>query len=211
MKTRRIFYIYSQRFKPYLTETEKKPFTYIGLTLFSLSFFSAFAIRPALIAITDLRHQIELTREIDADLQTKLRNISRARPIYERIEEDIPLIEEALPREKPLSNLINSLNAHASTAGVSISSLRISSKGELVKGRNLTINSLSMQILGDFPAIVNFVKNLENSRRQFSVESIQIRSLSRKGEGEGLLSGAMTVETYSLGKEVDEEMERLED
>ena len=99
--------------------------------------------RPALVTITDLRHQIDLAREIDSELQTKLRNISRARPIYERVEESIPIIEEALPEEKPLSSLINSLNIHASIAGVSISSLRISGKEEtLVNGRSLFTNSL---------------------------------------------------------------------
>src|SRR3990172_1643619 len=87
-----------KRFRPVLKNTKTASYFTITLTLFSLSFFGLFAIRPTLITAVSLIKEVNDLRKLSLDYENKISNFITAQSEYEKIRGSIPQVDKALPQ-----------------------------------------------------------------------------------------------------------------
>ena len=93
-----LIYKTRKRLKPVLRNTKTASYFTITLSLFSLSFFGLFAIRPTLITAVSLIKEVNDLNKLSLDYENKISNFITAQAEYEKIRESIPLIDKALPQ-----------------------------------------------------------------------------------------------------------------
>src|SRR3990170_4743668 len=82
------------------TFKNKKTVSYftISLSLFSLSFFGLFAIRPTLITAVSLIKEVNNLKTLNLQYENKISDIIRAQAEYEKVRDKINLVNIALPQ-----------------------------------------------------------------------------------------------------------------
>jgi len=123
--------------------------------------------------------------------QEKLDNLKSLEPTMQSSNDKVNALRYALPREKDMPEVLYVLSAIANKDGVYIGEFSNQSLagslgtaaaaagapgGATVTEITPTVKQLSMQltILGDYPKLVAFMKDLEASRKIFQVESLKI-------------------------------------
>ncbi len=154
----------------------KKTVSYFTLTftLIVLSFFGIFAIRPTLITATSLIKSVEDLKKLNKDYENKINSLIAAQSEYEKIRDDLPLIESALPINANFSKLAKNLERFANQENVSISQLQIdtvpistpSSKSKMEQ------YGFSMTVFGEYSSLNSFISHLLNWRRILTIKSL---------------------------------------
>jgi len=164
----------------------------LGITLLTLTIFGAFAIRPTLVTITTLRKKIKDQERAEERLEKKIKSLSLAQTEMQKNKSDIPLAAEALPSERDLAGILETLSSLSEKEGLRLSRLSLKDSGEVPQ--NLPNGSFrvgrlgfSLQLEGDFPHFLAFLKNIEGSLRQINPTRIRIHAQEDRG-----------IETYNL-------------
>ena len=155
-------------------------YTMLILSLFTISFFGIFAIRPTLKTITNLNRQIDDLKQVDIKLSEKINQIIGAQAEYEIISPYIPKIKRALP-EKPnyirsLSDIENIRNTSPATvSSVKIDNVVLNSKKpgflniELAsEGKFIPIEKLVDKVLSNERLMVILTLSLQNQESDSS-------------------------------------------
>ena len=181
---------YGRNIRPYLTDSKKKPYTILGMTLFSLIVFGAFAIRPSIATISRLTREVKRAREAKTALDQKINDLSQAQINYQLALKDLKLVDKALPKEPSVPAILKTL---ALAAGRNNTTLN-KTKFEKVKGTNF-LKSLpfAVTITGDLTGIKNFITELETGIRQIDVGRVKI---AQGGKDVGQLVAEIEFETY---------------
>ena len=100
----------------------KKTKAYTGLVLsfFTIAFFLFFAIKPTIITIVGLNKEIKDKKVVIEKLDKKIQSLSDAQKIYLGIQDDLPLIDEALPKTSEIQTLIKQIEALATISNVNL-------------------------------------------------------------------------------------------
>lgn len=117
---RRFYKGYSQFFK----NTAMQAYTMVALSLFAISFFGAFAIRPTLKTIAVLKRQITDRLEINEKLEQKINALVAAQDEYKNAEKDLPLIYSLLPETARFPSLFRKIEYLTVTNGATISGVQ---------------------------------------------------------------------------------------
>jgi Tfp pilus assembly protein PilO len=160
---------YGRNIRPYLEGTEKKSYTILGMTLFSLVVFGAFAIRPSLATISRLRQEVKEARAAEEILNQKINNLSQAQVNYQLVLKDIDLVSQSLPREESVPAILEMLSLAAGRNNVVLEGATFGSvegEGELKK------LILTIGVVGDFASSRNFIAELESGVRQMDVRDV---------------------------------------
>jgi Tfp pilus assembly protein PilO len=122
------------RYRRYFTSLEplaKTPIirAYFSLiaSLFALSFFGAFAIRPTIKTIIGLRKEITDASFTDKRLQEKINALSEAQTQYSLIQPELPTVFAALPKNPEFSSLLKQIENIVVASGASISAIQFQS------------------------------------------------------------------------------------
>ena len=174
-------------------------FLTIGLVLF----LGAFAIRPTIVTMSDLLKEIETKTELDESLTKKVAALQTAQTQYLNIEEKLPLLDTAIPEQPEIILSTKIIEKVAAESNIVINNMGIAilpeDSDETVpftqkSKENLTI---SLNVIGDYVSIRNFVETLRNSRKSFVIESV-VFSL-QEDRGDKKLSANITVATPYFG------------
>ena len=193
------------RYQRYFTDLgkfyqNKKAKTYTGiiLSLLTIIFFIFFAIRPTFKTIAQLIRQTKDQKNVASELEKKINNLAKAQENYLTIEPELTLVEEALPQKAEVALLTKELETLASQNGVGIVNLRFS---EIDLGENKQLKKekqeikISLNVLGDYPNLKNFLKNLVSLRRIVLVEAFSFQT----GKSEGnILSLNLNAQAWFL-------------
>lgn len=122
------------RYRRYFTSLEpmvKTPVAraYFSLiaSLFALSFFGAFAIRPTVKTIVGLRKEIYDARNTNNKLQEKINSLSEAQTQYSFVQNEIPIVLAALPKNTEFSTLLKQIENIALASGATVSGIQFHS------------------------------------------------------------------------------------
>ena len=202
------------RYGDYLTKLKKvyqqkeiKLYTDLVLSFAAIIGFAVFAIKPTVTTIFRIYKELEDQREVNQRLDTKLESLRQARKIYKKIESDLYLLEEALPKNPNPDLFTAQLEQLARQNNCEISALSIGSvnlKGEVeIKDEQnakkasqesrLSIKG-SLQVFGNYRDLVSFFNDLFNFRRINDVSSISISKASSAYE----LQAKVNFVTYYL-------------
>lgn len=160
--------------------------TGLALTFFTISFFGLFAIKPTLTTIVSLIKEINTKREIDQKLQVKINTLRQAQANYSLVRDKLVLVDQALPQEPELVNLIYQIEILAQKNNVAIKSLGFQSsylfgeKVEEIKPGLPSAVDFSLTLAGDFESLNNFLASFENLRRAVGFGDFSVTSI---GEG----------------------------
>lgn len=196
---------FSRRFSRYYTALEPlwarpkvQAYTMLILSLFTMSFFGYFAIRPTLTTIMTLRRQIKDANLVDQKLQEKINALSSASVEYEAIKPDLQIILTALPPEAKFAGFVKNLEKISSESGVIIADLSFqtinlsyqeatSAAKEIPIGFNLTIS-------GNYSNLADFVRRLTSFERLATIGKMKFAT--SEGEEKESLRLTLTGQTY---------------
>lgn len=197
------------RYRRYFTSLEpvvKTPVirAYFSLiaSLFALSFFGAFAIRPTVNTIVELQKKIKDSSFTNQKLQDKINSLSEAQTQYSLVQADLPIVFSALPKDPDFSSLLRQIENIAVASGVSVSGIQFQSvllfdtKKESLSSTpsastpesksintaavpmptfsGLTPISFSLSLRGGYPNIKAFLTSLTHLSRLIDVNSFNI-------------------------------------
>ena len=172
---------YHRRIRPYLDVPERKQYTILGMTLFSLVVFGAFAIRPSLYTIFRLNQEVREGRRAQEKLEQKINDLSQAQINYQLVAKDLELIDHALPKEAAVPQILESLALAAGRNSVVLSRTEFE---EIEEDTALAAKVLpfTVEARGNFADIEKFIEELEDGIRQIDVGRVKITQGGEKLE-----------------------------
>lgn len=191
----------SHRYNRYLTKlkglSKKKTvqaYTFLILSLLTIAFFIASAIRPTLRTIASLVAEIKVKKEIEEQLEDKINALAVAKANYQNFKEDLPLVEQSLPNEAEFSLLMIQIEVLAFKNNLLL-------EKEDFKDISLIFDSeikiqFQLQAKGDYQDLKNFVSDLEKLRRLTVLEALNFEK-PREAELQ-VLSLKLEAEVQSL-------------
>lgn len=187
-----------------------KPVARVSLELFlsvaAVLFFALFAIRPTLLTMSDLIKEIEDKRKLDDQLTQKIASLSSAQGEYLRLENRLYVLNDALPDDPRLMDVIKTIERIASDRNTAISFLTVNEvpdiptepiNSETAKRQQLTV---ALTLNGDYMSIRQFIEDLKNTRRTFIIDTV-IFSLSEE-RGVPALKATITLGIPYFGLEI---------
>lgn len=164
------------------------------LTVFSITFFAAFAISPTLNTIGELLKKIESQKEILQQLQKKSSALATVQNEYSVAQNLLPLLEEAMPVTPNHQQLLLLIEATAADNGLSISSMQI--QPDIIIGQPVETGQteeiiVNLSIEATYLQLNSFLKDISRLPRLVVIDSISFqesKNTNNIGSGALLLS-----------------------
>lgn len=175
-------------------------YTEITLSFLIVSFFLFFAIKPTLLTIAELVKTINDQKLVTEQLQAKIKTLGSAQTEYNLIQNEVYLVDEALPIDTRTSILIKQLEVLARQSGVTIESFKLDQvylRGDApketqetkektqTKGTTQPIN-FTFSTSGEYQNLKSFLQSLTALRRIITVESFAFKAGRTENQGLGL-------------------------
>lgn len=173
------------QFLPDFKEQKTQKFTTIILTVLALSFFGIFAISPTISTIAQLRKELDDNTVVDNKLQEKINNLSTLQKKYVSLQNDLPFILSAIPKNSEVPLLAAQVQAIAENAKVSIDNFQSFEVEIPTKGSKVSYSTFSfaLSVDGAYNDLYRFLTSLSNMQRVVSIELI---SLTRKSGSDSI-------------------------
>lgn len=169
-----------RRITPFIQSKKSASYFTITLSLFSISFFGFFAIRPTIITAVSLFKSVSDLKKINIEYENKISSLVRGQAEYEKMRDKIPFIESALPITSSFHILTSALENFAARSDVSINQLQIDGVpiSKQAPSQKMQTYGFSMITIGSYPNIYSYIQHLFNWKRL-----VTINSLDFSGEG----------------------------
>lgn len=174
---------------------QKKTRTYaeIIFSLLTISLFLFLAIKPTLMTITHLVKQIKDQKEVVKKLQAKINALQEAQNEYTLVENNLYLVDQALPENPRVSTLVKEIEVLTRHASVDLKTIRFGQAPLLGKAPSVNrekdkkastnqIPSISFTLAttGDYRSLKNFLQSLSSLRRVVLVDSFIFKAAEGK-------------------------------
>jgi len=176
----------------YKQKEDLRMFLEILLSLATVSFFGAFALRPTLVTIAALLTEINSKEEIVAKLDTKIQNLSLATSLMESETARLPLIEDAVPVSASPETFVRQFEGLAAKNGINLLGVSLGQAtllGEVKKAppeegvtplpEDALGISFSISLSGNYPELLGFLTDLEKLRRPLAIDTTGITTTQR--------------------------------
>lgn len=168
---------YYVKFAPVLQDARASAYFMLILSLFSLSFFGGFAIRPTLETITQLQRQINDSQVVYDKLKEKNKNLLTLQSEYKKIEKDLPTIYAALPRTVDAPTFLLKVRTLASAYNITIVSLQLGKSplsGQEDSKQISNPSAFSLTAGGAYKDMEKFLTDLAHLDRLVTLSSIEL-------------------------------------
>lgn len=178
---------------PYLSEERSQKFFAIVLTLLALSFFGFFAINPTVSTILNLRKQLSDSEFVYRELETKIKNLSRLKIQYDNMQNDLPIITDAITIQPNVHLLFAQIQGAAQKSNIKLSKLQ-NFEVEILKNNKTSgkkYRSYSFVIVGNssFENISDFVSTITNMQRIIDIDTFSISTAAKNDSLEFNIQG----------------------
>ncbi|OGF98836.1 hypothetical protein A2153_05230 [Candidatus Gottesmanbacteria bacterium RBG_16_38_7b] len=176
-----------KRLQPVVKNHKAASYFTITLSLFSLSFFGMFAIRPTLITAVSLVRELKDLNNLSLDYENQISSIITAQSEYEKIRNSITLLDKALPRGSEFTKFAKTMERLAVKNEITLNQLQIDAAPISIKKNTDSLNNINFILIaiGHYEKINSFLNDVVNSLR-----IITINSLDFSPEG-GTVSGTL--------------------
>lgn len=168
---------------PFFGQERTQKFSSVILTLLALSFFGFFAINPTISTILRLQKELSNNGSINDQLGIKIRNLNKLGEQYLRIQNDLPVITDAITTKPDAHLLLAQIQTAATQSNIKIKTLQSLEikviSNDNPEGKKYFTYSFVVAGSGDSKSIFSFVSAITNMQR---VVSIDIFSLNTKTE-----------------------------
>ncbi len=181
---------------PIIQNEKAKQYTTLILTLFALSIFGFFAIRPTLTTITELKRKQEDAKTVEAALSQKIANISLLRDKYNTLGDNLDAIFRALPTSAKLPQFVGQVQTIAQRTGIDLSNLQ-TGPIQVTQETPLPVANGSFTFgvegRGTYDQIKNFLHLLLSFDRVVTIDTV---SIIKDIQNPGILSLSMRGKAY---------------
>jgi Tfp pilus assembly protein PilO len=178
------------RYRRYFTDIRRfyrlkkvRVYTEIVLSILTIAFFLFFAIKPTAVTITSLIKEINDKKMVTQKLEEKINNLNLAQQEYLSIENDLYLVDQALPEDSQISVLVRQIEGLCFKTGVFLEGVQYSPleiRNKNFKNEPQPIE-IKIVVSGSYQNLKNFLYSLNNFRRVFQIDSFGFKA-SKEGE-----------------------------
>lgn len=167
---------------PYLTPEKSQKFFGLVLTLCALSFFGFFAIKPTISTILKLRKELSDNQFVLKQMETKIKNITGLRKQYFNLQNDLPIVNNAITIQPDAPILFAQIQSIAKTTNIAIKKLQ-NFEVEIIKdGKSTSKNYYSYNFTvagsGSFENISKFIQTLTDMERVVNIDTFSINDIT---------------------------------
>jgi Tfp pilus assembly protein PilO len=175
---------YYKELLPYLKKDKSKQYLTLIFTLGASIFFFLFAINPTVSTIVKLRKQISDAELVHQKLQEKILNLQNLSTQYQNLENDLQLINDAVPNNPEAPTLIAQLQSLGQQSNMRISNIAVSpiNVDAPISTQSSTMN-FELTGISTFDNLQKFLSDLTKMQRAISVNSMQV-SKTQNGDQE---------------------------
>lgn len=185
----------------YKTRKDVKMFLEIILTLVTLSLFISLALRPTILTVISLSKQIKEKEETIKKMDQKIQSLQLAQEKYLNEQDNISLLNSAIPNEPKPEILVNQLTGPSIRESANLNSLtldeltlvgkpnKLQTKEEIKSlGEGINEISFNLGLSGNFPNLLAYISLLENVLRPVKIDSLSLSARETDSGKEILLS-----------------------
>lgn len=149
-------------------------YVYIILTLFTVSFFGLFAIRPTLVTVSGLNKQYKDDMHVYNSLKTKISALEKLDTIYQEIQPDLGLVYAAIPKSNKIPYLTRQFENIAVKNNVVLSGVDFGSIELYPNNKPTPIYSFTvdLSVNGNESDVNNFIADFINFDRIIGLEKL---------------------------------------
>jgi Tfp pilus assembly protein PilO len=177
-------------FMPDLKQERTKKFTTIVLTLVASMILGLFAVNPTLSTIANLQKQIDDNMFVDQKLQQKINNLSTLQQKYANVQNDLPVITDAIPASAQMPLLVAEIQTIAKDANLKLNSFQtfeVNLSKEKTTNKNYSSFDFGLSAEGTYQQITDFLDNLVNFQRIITITNISISKSNSVNNTSGTL------------------------
>ncbi len=217
-----------QRYKKYFTDIRRiagqavfqESFTVV-LSLFLVSFFIVFALRPTFVKIAELRVQIETSEKTLTQLQVKTQSLSRAADLWNEITPYREQLNASIPVGPAYVEFVKEVEALSARHGVayegaSFASSLITQVGSNFYSPEKPLEGIAVpytvRVSGSYPNLINFLKDFRMIDRVVSFENVGFSRETQRGQvGATKVTMNLSGESYYFGnkREIEEAIKEI--
>ncbi len=189
----------------YEQRQDLKMFMEILLSLFTISMFAIFAIRPTLLTIGQLLTDIQNKEDTVAKLNIKIQNLKVAQETYDNSADILTMLDTAVPTSSSIDTAVRQLEGLTQKNNVTVNSISIAESpikgdGKVAKSEKVTSTlptgsegvTMSFNVIGNYSSLMSFLKDLQNMRRPMVIDQILINSPGAQDSQDGKIIMAVT-------------------
>lgn len=159
-------------------------YLYITFSLFAVSFFGFFALRPTVATISNLQKQLSDSKATYAALKTKLEALHTLDGEYEALQNTLPIVYAAIPKTSQIPTLTRQFELLAKSNQIIVNSIDFGTFEYFPaksNNRQLYTYNFTIDVQGTESNVDTFISNLISFDRILSIDKI---STGRNPSGE---------------------------
>jgi len=179
---------YYRSLEPILAKPKTKIYSTVIFFFLVVSLFGWYAIRPTIQTILYLQREIKDKTAVNKKMDDKIQALIQSQSIMESIQQKLPLIEDAIPKNPDAIDVVRQLRDLTVSTGASVSAIQIgtipavqtasSSASPLTKQVEFPV---TMSVEGNYQTISLFLNSLINIRRIILIDSISFTPNKKQG------------------------------
>lgn len=207
----------SNRYRHYYTRLQvfyQKPIVEVStallFTLGTIIFFAIFAIRPTLETIAELLKTIKDQKQVLATAQQKSASLATAQQQYIQAEQDLSVLDAAIPFSYNTQDLTREIEATAGSLGISLENMRITDLKYPLESSNGNTSvkemAFTVSIEAAYPTAKQFILALQRLPRLINIDSVNL-STPDKNSSKTEINGvqvSMNCRAYYVPKEKEQ-------
>lgn len=195
----------------YRNKEETWKYSEIALTLFVVSLFLIFAIRPAVVTISSLVGEIKSKETLSSKMRKKINSVILAQENYAIIQQKADIIDSFLPTSQDIGNGLAQLIGVAGDSNVSLQGLSVSETTlieEKIKAKikskekdefsNLAQVRFNLSVQGDYFDLKKVISDSIETKRWIELNDYQISK--NKDETQKMLNLSVNGELFYWNK-----------
>lgn len=162
---------------PDFKQEKAQKYTSIVLTLIASILLGIFALSPTLSTITSLQKQLGDDKFVEQKLQEKVNNLSLLQQAYSNLQNDLPIVFDAIPQKSEIPLLAASVQALANGSNVKLTNFQtlpaeVSDKA--LSAKKFASYDFNLTVQGDYQNMLSFMEKLVNFQRVTTIGNIAI-------------------------------------
>ncbi len=162
----------------------------LAFTLFTVSFFSFFTVRPSLKIIATLYKERQEYERVNQVLETKITQVIQAQTNYMQALAKKKLLDETVPPDSQLEDTAHLLNSVSDLSTVNIDRVIIHPKQQV----GLATIAINISGAGNFDQLIEFINTTYQSTRLFYLKEIALEKA--EGTSSAAIKFNSNIETY---------------
>ncbi len=179
----------NKKLEKYAENEERWNYLEVVITIFSITFFVIFAIRPAIVTISSLVGEIKEKEELSQKMQRKINSVIIAQEEFALVQGKRKLLESYLPSDFAISQGIAQVAGVSLESNLPVNQFSVKQIDNMIRpSKDLSGLDFNVTSAGDYGQIKEFLEYVNESRRWLEVENYQINISEDEENPLGLLN-----------------------